>query len=490
MSVSKNIIQLGKESIIYGLSGVTAKSIGIFLVPIYTRIFLPDDYGVIALIETLLSLLGMFVILGLDDASARWFYDTDEESGRRKIISSWFWCQITVSILFSILLFIFPSYISKVIFSNPDQNILIKLAAFLIPLGTCSKVLQNWLRYQRRAWTTSIYATVNTFLSIGIILIFVLVYKWGVAGIFSARILAGVIMAIVVIFILKKWISPLYFSISKLKEMWAYGLPLVPAAIASWVTSSSDRFILQMYHDAAEVGLYSLAFSVASTIAILTTAFQKAWGPFAYSIIKTKDSLKTYSEVLNLYGLFGCALATIIAVFAPYILFILATPKYYDAASCVSFLVFSYILIGSTYIVATGSGIAKNSKPIAISIFIGACLNILLNFILIPRLGKDGAAIATLFSYVGVLIYRYIMAQRDYYIPYKPLNMIIYFIFSWVLIAVDHFYLSQHGYVAFFIRTGMCMLFLPLAFVTRIVKPIHIIQIMNRGKLLTRPVKN
>ncbi|MCK4830253.1 oligosaccharide flippase family protein, partial [bacterium] len=167
MSVFRHIKQLAAESIIYGISGTVAKSIGFFLIPIYTRIFSPADYGIIALITTLTGLLGMFVVLGLDNSSARWFYDTDEVQNRKHTISSWFWCQLSVSCIFALGLILFASHISALLFKSQEYAILICLAAITIPLRTFSKVLGNWLRYQRRAWTTTIFSTASSLSTIG-----------------------------------------------------------------------------------------------------------------------------------------------------------------------------------------------------------------------------------------------------------------------------------------------------------------------------------
>jgi len=470
VSVFRHIKQLAAESIIYGISGTVAKSIGFFLIPIYTRIFSPADYGIIALITTLTGLLGMLVVLGLDNSSARWFYDTDEVRNRKHTISSWFWCQLSVSCIFALGLLLFASHISALLLKSEEHAILICLAAITIPLRTFSKVLGNWLRYQRCAWTTTIFSTASSLGTIGIIVLFVVVLRWGLFGIYSANLIAAILIAIAAISILKTWISPAYLSWVRLKEMLEYGLPLVPAAIASWVTISSDRFILQMFHDNSEVGLYSVAATIASGVALITGAFRMAWGPFAFSIYREKESIDVYSEVLSLYALFGCLLGTIVSLFSPLLLRVLTTHEYFQAASCIPFLAFSFIIIGSTYIVAIGSGIVKRSKPIAIGIFIGATVNIILNFVLIPRYGKEGAAIATLVSYIGVFAYRYPVSQKDYHIPFRIWDVVVCFAFSWILILIDHLFIPTWGFTAFGLRAGMCILFIPLGLCLGIVR--------------------
>lgn len=473
MSAFGHIKQLASESMIYGISGTIASSIGIFLIPIYTRIFSPSDYGIIALITTLTGLIGMFIVLGLDNSSARWFYDSDKVRDQKYTISSWFWCQLSVSCIIAIVLFIIAPQLSGILLKSKDHAILIRIAALTIPFGTFIKVLGNWLRYQRRAWTTSIFSTANSLGTIGIIVLFVVVYRWGLIGIYSARLIAAAITALIAVAILKTWINPVLVSWKRLKEMLIYGLPLVPAAIASWIIISSDRFILQMFHETSEVGLYSVAAALASGVALFTGAFQMAWGPFAFSIYREKESLNVYSKVFSLYALMFCFLGTAVSLFAPLLLRILTTPEYYKANSCIPYLVFSYIAIGATYVISIGSGIVKRSTPIAIGIFIGAAVNIILNFLLIPHYAKEGAAIATLISYLGVLIYRYPVSQRDYRIPYQAWHMVLCFGFSWVLIGIDHLFIPTWNFTAFGLRAGMCLLFIPLAFWLGIIKPVH-----------------
>ncbi len=473
MSVFDYIKQLGAETIIYGLSGAITASIGIFLIPIYTRIFSPSEYGIIALITTLTGLLGMLMVLGLDNSSARWFYDTDDIEDRKYTISSWFWCQLSTGFIIAISLLLFAPNIAILLLNSEDYAILIRIVAITLPFGTFGKVFGNWLRYQRRAWTTTIFSTISSIGTIGIIILFVLVYRWGLTGIYSAKLIAAIIAAIGAITIMKTWINPVFFSMPRLKEMLTFGLPLVPAAIASWITLSSDRFILQIFHDTSEVGLYSVAATLASGVALVTVAFQMAWGPFAFSIYREKESLNVYSQVLNLYAFLGCLLCTTLSLFAPFLLHILTTPDYYKSASCVSFLVFSYLAAGATYIMATGVSIAKKSTPIAVSIFIGAGVNIGLNFLLIPSIGKEGAAISTFIAYISASIYLYFSSQKVYPIPYQFKKALICFGLSWILIAIDYFFFPAREYSALKLRTGISLLFIPLAFWLRIIKPVH-----------------
>jgi O-antigen/teichoic acid export membrane protein len=476
MSIAKYIKQLGSETVVYGISGTLSRFINFFLVPLYTRVFTPADYGIIGILTSLLGLVATFIVLGLDNASARWFYDTQDTTKRQQVIGSWFWCQFIVGTSITSLLFIMAPFLATVLLDSDEYVIVLRLAILVIPLGVFGHVLGNWLRYQRRAWTTMMYFTSGSLATIGTIVLFVLVWRKGLVGLYQAKIIAGIAMAVIAIAILRTWIAPRNLSRSILKEMLKFGLPLIPAGIASWVTASSDRFFLNVFHSTAEVGIYIIAVSLASGVALVTSAFQMAWGPFAFSILQEPGAAKVYSKVLSLYGWLGCWFCTAVAVFAPVLLRVLTTPTYYSAATSIPWLAFSHLAIGGTYIAALGSSIVKKSAPVAASIFIGAGVNTILNFILIPPLGKDGAAIATLVAYTLATIYLFIVSQRNFFIPYRFRDVIVCFLLSWVFIGIDHFFLPAWSVLAFGIRVAMCASFIWVGFRLEIISTKHLLK--------------
>ena len=86
--MKERIIPLFKQSIIYSLGGLVGPLIGIFMIPIYTRIFIPDDYGVINLIQITIAFLAVFLILGTDNASARYYVDHESDQDRKLTAST------------------------------------------------------------------------------------------------------------------------------------------------------------------------------------------------------------------------------------------------------------------------------------------------------------------------------------------------------------------------------------------------------------------
>ncbi|MEA1952257.1 MAG: oligosaccharide flippase family protein, partial [Planctomycetota bacterium] len=388
MQVTRSIRQLIGESAVYGVSGALGRLIAFFLIPVYTRVFTPADLGTIALIDATIALATMLAVLGQDNASARWFYDSPQDEVRRETIASSFWCQLAAAGVVAGLLIALAVPVSRLLCGSGEHADLVRLAAGVMPLGVAIRVFGGWLRYRRKAPAAAVFATFRTLLTVGLVILFVVVWYRGMTGLYTARILAAGLSAAVGVVLLGTWIDPRRVRWSRLSQMLAFGLPLVPAAIAAWIMTSADRFVLRIFWPQEVVGLYDLAAKVASGVALAIFAFQQAWGPFAYSIMEKDEARRVYARVLDVYAFFGCWLAAAIGLFAPLLLRVMATEQFYPAASCVAILAFVHLFIGARYIAGLGSGIAKRSAPVAVAVAIGAGVNLLLNFLLVPYWGR------------------------------------------------------------------------------------------------------
>jgi len=439
-----------------------SRLIAVVLIPLYTRVFTPSDYGVMSLIATFMALVGMFVVLGLDNSAARWYYDSKDPACQRSTIASWFWCEVPLAAVFAALIVLLAPWISQVLWGSREHAVLVRLAAVALPLSSASGILGKWFRYQRRPAAAVSFGLGQTLLSIGLIAAFVLVWRWGLVGLFTAQLAAAALAALAAVALLRGSISPRAFSWPQLKAMLWFGLPLVPAAIAFWLMTSANRFILNMYCDTHEVGLYSVAASLAAGVSLVVGAFTQAWGPFAYSILNARESARVYARVFELYSLLVCFLCTGVTLFAPLLLRLLTTPPYYAAASCVVFLAFACGLEGARYIASLGSGIAKQSVPTAISIGLGAAVNLALAFVLTPFFQKEGAALATMLAYCCSVVYLFAASQKRYYIPYRWNSSLVCLGLSAVLILVDWQCIPDAGVWPWVLRAGLLVLFLPL----------------------------
>ncbi|MCX5829559.1 MAG: oligosaccharide flippase family protein [Deltaproteobacteria bacterium] len=468
----KFLKQLASESLVYGLAGIASRFLSIFLVPIYTRIFSPEDYGVMSLVTTTMSLVGIFVILALDSAAGRWYWDTKDENDRKTTLSSWFWCQLVVASSFCAITLIFSSELSHWIVKDGRAAIYFQISAFALPIGLIGFVTSTWLRMQRRPWATTFYALGVNIFNIVMTLILVVFLRWGLLGIFYAQLFSAIVGGGIAIFLMRDWIHPRYLRFSRLSDMIKYAMPLIPASLAFWIVNSCDRYFIQNYSSTAEVGLYQVGSSIAWGIALFTGAFQQAWGPFSLSIHKRDDAKEVYAHVLLAYLWVTCVGVSLLAMFGSEVIMIFATQRYLGANSVIGLLSLSYVMIGLGFIASVGPTIMKTTAPTGFGVTMAAILNILFNFLLVPLWGKTGSAVATLVSQAMMPIYLFYRSQQMYPIPYRFRPATIIFITAIIYIIVGALWQVHHlDPTVIVTKLLLVSLFVPVAFMARIITP-------------------
>jgi O-antigen/teichoic acid export membrane protein len=411
--------QLAGESLVYGLAGVVSRVAILFLVPLYTRAFSPRDYGEMGLVVTGMAAVSIFAALALDNSAHRWFWDSDDERERKATIASWAWCQLAMTVLFAGVLTAFARPLAQAVVGRAAAAPYVELAAWTLPLTAAAAVATNWLRMQRRPWATIGLTLGTTAVTLGLTIWLVAGMGRGVRGVFEAQLASGAAGAVIGVALLRDWVHPRWFRAARLRAMLRYALPLIPAAASFWVVSMVDRYFVQHFTTTAEVGLYQVGYTVSAVVALATTAFQQAWGPFSLSIHKQQDARRFYALALLLYLWLACLFAAAVSVLAPELLRLFTTPAYYGAVTVVPWLSFSFVMLGLSYVAGIGPGITGRTAPLGVGVTLAALANVALALVLTPRMGREGAAIATLVSQALVPIYLFRASQKMYPIPYR-----------------------------------------------------------------------
>ncbi|MGQ9574336.1 MAG: lipopolysaccharide biosynthesis protein [Thermoguttaceae bacterium] len=465
MRVGNYLRQLAGESLIYGIPQTINALIGLVLMPVITAAFTTAEYGVYTLVEGAFALLTMFAILGLDNASARWFYDSDDLADRRRTVGSWFWCQVAISLTLAAVLVGFAPAVSRLLTNSAEYAVPVALMGAVLPFQAAQRVFANWLRYQRRAWAAVTFATSTAVGIVGLVSWVVLIRRQGLVGFYLARLAVFVLAAAWALWFLRGWVSWKTFSAERLRRMLLFGLPFVPVALGTWAMRYTDRFILDRFCGKEEVALFGAAFQIAMGVGVVVTAFTQAWGPFAFSLIRHRQSREVYARVLDMYAFLGCLLCTAVALAAPVLVQVLARrPAYSAAASCVAFLAFGCLFNGARFIAATGLHIIKKSVPSAVSAAIGFSTSLSLNFLLIPAFGRNGAALASMMAWLVSLVYLFAASQRNYPIPYRWSRSLACLACSFAIVGIDRWGIASGGAGAWLLRAGLLLLFVPLAF--------------------------
>jgi O-antigen/teichoic acid export membrane protein len=421
VSTVKQIKRLAGESFVYGIAGIFTRFIGLFLFPFYSKVLLPKEYGILGMYNATFFFLFLFVAFSMDSAAFRFFFDSDaSDNKQRKIVSNWFFFQMTTSAVLIIITFLLSNFWGKVIFGDyVESSRLIKLMALAIVLYAIPNILEVWYRIQRKPIDAVLFALITSSLSILISLWCILKLKLGVKGFIYGQIAGYLIGSVYGLLILKEWIKIKLLDKRLIRSMLHYASPLIPAAIASQALVFLTSYYLKSNLDFTQLGLYSIGNTLASAIGLITGAFGQAWSPFAFSISNSNSAPKTYSTVLTLYCLLLGFVCLTFSIFLPDILKVLTNHNYYDSEIVGTILSYNIFFVSTSVIGITGCGIIKKTAPYAKAVIFGSILSLILMMVLGHFLEKEGAALGILLGQLIIPIIVFKSSQQYYPIPYS-----------------------------------------------------------------------
>jgi len=470
--------QLGKESLIYGLSRVVGRFVSAFLVPVYTRIFIPSDYGVVDMVTTYASITTIFIVLGLDTATIIYFYGTDDIKDKKNILSTSFFSQLAMSFIMLIPPLFFSSNVSELVLDDRNYSVYFRLVALDFPFIFCIGFAQDVLRLIRKPWKYLIITLGAILSNIILTILLVVVFKKGLYGVFLSKLVVDIIFAIISIYLFRSLIVA-RISLYRLKQLLACGIPLIPASISYWVLDVSNRYFLRYYISLSEVGIYSIGSKMASLLMLFTGAFQLAWSPFSLSIQHEEDSKRVYANVLTYYLVIMCGMGVGLSIFSLEILKIFTTKLYYGASIIVPYLVFSVMSSGVYYIISIGVNITKKTSHIGWTTMVSAGASIALNFILIPRYGIVGASIASCISTWLSPILLYFVSQHYYPINYKLGKVAIILSSSIILIIIGNFVKIPNLLLAIALKFALFAAYFLILMASSIIQPSMLLRLLK-----------
>ncbi len=390
--------ELFRHSAVYGLGSIVARILGVLLLPLYTRYLSPGDYGLIETLVALAAVLSALVAQAMKSAFFRFYFDSAEPSRRLLVVRTAFWYVMAASTATLVVGVVFSRQISWVLFHTQHHADLV-IASFIGLWAAMNyDQMTSLFRVEQRS-TAYVAATLaNVAITIAATVLLVVAFDQGPLGVLVGN-FTGTLAVYGALLLYSRHALGLQFDRPLYRAMNRFGLPLVPSAVALWLTNFADRFFLIKLTNPHEVGLYSIGVRVASAIVLLLTAFRLAWPAFAYSIDDDREARRTYSFVLTYVVFVCCWLSLGLGLLAPWILRLITTRPFYAASSVVAPLAFGVAAFAGYVVVQIGTGRARRTRTNWVVTGVAAALNIVLNIVLIPPYGRMGAAIATLISY-------------------------------------------------------------------------------------------
>ena len=424
--------KLGKNLLIITIGSFLSKILSFLFLPLYTSALTTSEYGIADLITTSVNLLVPFATLVIGEAIMRFSLGKEEEF--KKIFSSGVrTCLISTILTVCVALIIANFTVLK------DYRIILSISL----LVSCTyNILSFFSRGIGAVKNYSISGVINTFCIVTLNIIFLVVVKAGLIGYILSTIIAEII-SIIYLLSCKNVRSNLsvrkkHYEKKLAKSMLKYSIPLVPNSISWWISNSSDKYILTIFHGLANNGVYSVSYKVPSILSLIINIFSSAWIISAVDDFGSEESRKFYSDVYNKYisiSLIGISLLIFLNKLLATVLF---SSKFYGAWMYQPVLIIGVAFHGLAGFLGSIYTSSKNTKMILISTVIGAILNIILNLSLIPKHGAMGAAIATTISYVVVWLIRAINSRKIMKLTVNYSRILISFIIIIVQLCFEY----------------------------------------------------
>ena len=418
MALSGQLKRLGKHSAIYGLGGLVSRILAVLLLPLYTHYLSTSDYGQIETLIALVTVLTIILRFGISAAFFRFYFDAEDNVGRRLVLRTSFWFTMSMATLGLVVVTALASPIAEWLFGDAGAANLVRASAVALWAQMNYEQLTSLFRVEERSVAFVIASLTNVFLTIGATILLVVVLDKGPLGVVVGNFTGTLIVYLALLGYRREQLG-LQLDRPLLRRMNHFGLPLVPTALLLWVTNFSDRFFLVKLTDTAEVGLYSVGVRVASAMVLLLTAFRMAWPAFAYSIKSDDEAKQTYAWVLTYLVVISTWIATALTLLSPWLVDWLTAPQFSSASRVVGPLAFAAVAFGGYIVIAIGIGRARRTQFNWVITGIAAVVNVTLNLTLIPVYGMMGAAVATVAAYTIMFLGMAWWSQRIFHVPYQ-----------------------------------------------------------------------
>lgn len=435
VSRERNLV---KNTAILAIGQLSSKVFTFLLLPVYTSLLTPNDFGKIDAVQTVISLLLYFVTLQIENAIFRFLieYRNKENIQISYVTSASVVLLVMVGI--SITLIILLNYI----FMFPY----IKLIIALILIQSLYLFISNLARGLGKNADYSIASFLITVSSLISNILMIVIFKYGAVSILLSIVISNLIGFIYLFYRVKIWklIKFENIDIIKINEMLRYSLPLIPNAISWWIANMSDRLIVIYFLGTMYNGIYAAANKIPTIYTTIFVVFNTAWAESVSLAINDSDRNNYIESMMNnsfkLFSFINMGIILCVSIFFDYLI-----GNQYSEAYNQIFILLLAIFVNSLCSLLGGIlGGLKNTYVIGWTTVIGAVINAIINIIFIKIIGLYAASISTLISYIIIYLFRHFSVRKT--VPYKISRsyLISYFL---MLVLVSYGYFERKFFV-------------------------------------------
>ncbi len=397
----------------FSIGPIVGALIGFITVPIITYFISPEEYGKSSMFTLAISILQLFVFLGMDQAYTKRYYET---VNRSKLLTNAIFPAFILVMAIDLGLLLGKGKVAELLFGSSEEIICVYALIIILPGLAIEKFALMDIRMQQRGVLYSVMSILlKTLTLICIVTLFVQYQKSFRAIVFGTTV-AQLLYSGILLFCVRKSfiIRASLLDWLEIKSLLKFGLPIVPVSIIGWALSGMDKVMLRGFCDYSELGMYEVAFKVVNIIGIAQTCFTSFWVPVAHQWNNDNVDKERFVYIGRLISLAMTGIFVLVLLFKNVIFFILAD-DYGQAVNIVPFLLIYPIMYTVSEVTVMGIYFKEKTLNLLFVSLAASIVNIALNCILIPKAGAIGASIATGVSYTVFFWIRTLISRRIWF---------------------------------------------------------------------------
>lgn len=394
MTVMNKYKRLLSNTAILGVGTFASKVLVFLLMPLYTAILSAEAFGTADLIAQTANLLIPLASVGICDGLFRFTLEA-EATDRKKV----FTVSVAVLVLGSLALALVAGAIH--LFGGPFVEYL-PLVVLYVVCANFHSVCAHYLRAKGKTTLFAVQGIVNTALTIVLNILFLIAFEMGSTGYVLSVVVADLLITLGLFFGCRLWrdCKPNFFDRGMLRDILKFSIPYIPTTMLWLVTSVSDRYIVTIFCGTEIHGLYTAASKLPTLIVLVSGVFIEAWHFSTVKDALPEERASFFGTVYRNYMSIMFIGASLIIACSRILTGILLADAYYSSWQFVPYLAVAMIFSAFSSFFGSVYFMEKKSVLSMITALVGAIVNVALNFLLIPKWGAMGAALATMISYM------------------------------------------------------------------------------------------
>jgi O-antigen/teichoic acid export membrane protein len=402
LSNGRSLVSDGR---VYLAASVINRAAGLALIPLYAHVLAPADFGLYAIVQSVIEVAGILVGMGFTGAMNRFFLEHAQDAAMRRRVVSTAWLSVAGIGVVALLLTPPTAWLATRLLLGDTQHALLFGVGFVgLVFASLLELGSSYLVVQKRVWHYLALSAAKAVVLIGANLVCLLVLQWGVLGILAANTAALAVLALVHGALVLREVGRQYSRTLAL-QLWQFGLPLVPSAVAHGALPLVERYFLNALAGAAAVGLYALASRLAAILQMfIAVPFSQTFSVRRVeSLVQGLDQAANNRVLLLFVWLMSCA-ALLMSAVAVDLLRLIAAPDYAAAALVVPLLGLCQVLTAINFNFELGLHFSRQTRMLPLVSLLALGLTVPANAALAGPWGAMGSAVALLLVNLGRLV--------------------------------------------------------------------------------------